>query len=246
MTKIIEIAAMILGGLSLLAVSFVGFTVVSGSPLHEMAVIGKYFASEETEDDSAAPANSEPEEPEKPKTNTEVVETSLGSMGAWSLPSPFTQNELQSLTDELKTKLQRLDLLEAELQQREQQVEEDREVIAERFAALEDMRKDLEAFKAELSLREQEVLRDESAAQEQETARWQDVANVVAALEDDAAGRRLMSFPPEDAASILLAMDAERAAELLNLLDGDSWKDYVEAYTDARAKARMAGTLPPG
>ena len=241
MSKIIEIVAMLLGGLSLLAVSFVGFSVLSGAPLQDVAVIGGMFATEDEDGaksngSDAAPAT--PPEPEK-RSNTEVVEASIGSMGAWSLPSPFTQTELKSLADEMKGKLRRLDLREAELDQREKEVLADQELIAERFESLETMRKELEAFKAELTLREQEVLRDESAAQEEETARWGDVARVIAALEDEAAGLRLASFPPDDAASILVAMDPERAAELLNQLEGDRWKDYVEAYTEKRVKARL-------
>lgn len=238
MTKLIETAAMVLGGLSLFAVSFVAFTVVSGGPLEDVAVIGKFFASSEEDSDSDEPAPTTETPQEKPKTNTEVVEASLGSIGVWSLPSPFTQTELRTLTDELKGKLQQLDLREADLERREKDLASDQEIVTERFTSLETMRKDLEAFKAELMLREQEVIRDEGAAEERENARWADVARVIAGLEDEVAGRRLISFPAEEAATILLAMEPERAAELLNQLEGDDWKSYVEAYTDARAKVR--------
>jgi len=233
MTKLIETAAMALGGLSLLAVSFVAFTVFSGTPLDEVAVLSKLLHGQ----DAATEPPTEPVEvaPSKPRSNTDVVETTLGSLGAWTLPSPFTENELQTLTDELKTKLQRLDLRQADQDRREEELDADRKTVAERFDSLESMQKDLEAFKAELKLREQEVLRDEAAASERATARWTDVGRVIAALEDEAAGRRLSSFPPEDAARILLSMEPTRAAEILNQLEGDSWKDYVEAYTDLRA-----------
>lgn len=235
MTKLIETAAMVLGGLSLFAVSFVAFTVVSGVPLDDVAILGKLLP----EPEEHAPAPEEPTKtPERQRSNTAVVEASIGSIGAWSLPSPFTQSELRELAEELKAKLREIDLREAELDQRQKDVDAQLEVVAERFRALEEMRSDLEAFKAELLLREQEVLRDEAAAHERESARWGDVALVVAGLEDDEAGKRLTSFPPEDAARILLAMQPERAAELLNQLEGDDWKAYVEAYTEARARLR--------
>lgn len=237
MTKIIETAAMALGGLSLFAVSFVGFSVFSGRPLRDVALIGGLLPP--ADEAEATPPAGGPQSSEPPaqdaRTERQVVEASLGTLGAWSLPSPFTPNELRTLTEELKARLARLDLRQAELERASAELEADREVIAERFGALEEMRKDLEAFKAELILREQEVLRDEGAARERENERWTSVARVLSGLEDEAAGRRLASFTPEEGAQILLGMEETRAAELLNQLEGKLWKDFVGAYTEARA-----------
>lgn len=238
MTKIIETTAMVLGGLSLFAVSFVGFSVFSGRPLREMALVGSLLPPEDEAESTAIAGGQEPVEsaPREARTERQVVEASLGALSAWSLPSPFTPNELRTLSEELKAKLARLDLREAELERTAAELEADRDVIAERYEALEEMRKDLEAFKAELILREQEVRRDEGAAEERENERWTSVARVLSGLEDELAGRRLASFTPEEGAQILLGMDDTRATELLNQLEGKLWKDFVGAYTEAQAK----------
>lgn len=236
MTKLIEAAAMLLGGLSLFAVSFVGFSVVSGTPLRDVAVVGKLLDHEPLEEAPAGAAALETL-PASRRTERQVIESSLGTLGTWSLPAPFTQEELRALADELQARLKTLDVRETQLDQRERDLESRDGEIAERYSTLEDMRKDLEAFKAELILREQEVRRDEGAREERESARWSGVARVIAGLEDEAAGRRLAAYGPEEAASILLAMDEARATEVLNQLEGERWKAFVNAYTEARARA---------
>ena len=40
-----------------------------------------------------------------------------------------------------------------------------------------------------------------------------------------------MQYTPEEAAEILTNVGDERAAQLLNALPAESWKDYVDAYS---------------
>lgn len=238
MSKLIEIAAMVLGGLSLFAVSFVAFTMVSGTDMRRVAVIGSLLPEVAVDGDGEPVAEPETHAlpPMPQRTNEQVVEASLGVLGTWNLPSPYTQNELQALADELKMRRSRLELRANDLDVREQDLEAEQELIAEQHRTLEAMKAELEAFQAELALREQELRNEERAVADAHTERWKGVARVIAGLETDAAATRLKAFEPVEAARILTQMDDERAATLLNELDGKLWKDYVDAYTDLLAE----------
>jgi len=239
MSKLIEIAAMVLGGLSLFAVSFVAFTTFSGTELGDVAVIGRFFEHDDDADDaSEAPSETPPEAPER--TNAQVVEASLGVLGTWHLPAPYSSNELQALADELKMRRSRLELRRNDLDVREEALEAEKELIAERHRTLEAMQEELESFQSELVLREQEVRREERAVEETRTQRWKGIARVIAGLETPVASERLKTFEPVEAARILGQMDEERATTLLNELDGAIWKDYVDAYTDRLAELDSA------
>jgi len=232
MNRLIELAAMLLGGLSLFAVAFVGFTVVSGTPMSEVPMVGSFFEPPQLE---TAPDDGEEEKERQERlaerTDKEVIQASMGVLDVWSLPSPYTRTELQTLTDELKARMHRLDLQETELAEREARVQEQLDVVAERFETIESLRAQLDSYRDELELRAQEVERVESDADARREARWQRVAGVIANLDDEVAGARLSSYSPEDAAMILTAMDDGRAADLLNQLQGERWKEYVDAYT---------------
>jgi len=231
MSKVIEIAAMTLGGLSLFAVCFLGFAVLSGTPLHQVAGIGRLFEP---------PPSLTPEFPEEsadtgtrpsPRPEDEVISSSIGVMGTWNLPSPYTQDELRSLTDELKGKLTVLELREQHLDDRELRLDDEASSIAERFESMERLRADLETFQRELELRELEVIRDETTTRDQATAQWRDIAVILADLKEEVAGQRLVEYPPEQAAAILRAMTPADASTVLNAIDPGRWKEYVDAYT---------------
>ncbi len=138
MSKIIEIIAMALGGLSLFAVCFLAFATMSGTPLSNMSGIGSFFDAPEDDDRPHEPREGARRPPETdPRPTTQIVASSMGALGAWSLPSPYTQAELKSLTDELKGKLHQLEARAAELDDRERRSEERSQLLAERFEALE-------------------------------------------------------------------------------------------------------------
>jgi len=234
MSKVIEIAAVTLGGLSLFAVCFLGFAVLSGTPLHQVALVGHLFEPPELGMPLTTEGPRETQERSEPRPENDVISSSLGVMGTWNLPSPYTQDELRGLTDELKGKLTVLEMREQHLDEREQQLQEEADTIAERFESLERLRADLEAFQRELELRELEVIRDEKTTRDQATAQWRDVALILVDLDEDVAGQRLVEYPPEQAAAILRAMTPDQASTVLNAVDPARWKDYVDAYTKLR------------
>src|SRR5262245_22730687 len=210
MNRLIEIAAMVLGGVSLFAVCFVGFLTMSGKPLHEVAVIGRFFPApagpeagsgggDQPPGDAGA-AQAPPSERPKDLTDPQVLDANLGILGAWTLPSPYSASELRTLQDQLKTRLRGLDEREAAVAAREHQVQEQVDALQEREQNLEHLRASLESYEAGLSEREQSLQLKEGAAEQRQQAKWAEVARVLAGLPDEDAGKRLLEYTPEDAA----------------------------------------------
>jgi flagellar motility protein MotE (MotC chaperone) len=245
MNRILEIVAMAVGGLSLFLVCFVGFASLSGKDVSRVAVIGKLFpapaehGAEGQADESAK--NGESEEAE-PLSDTAVIEASLGVLSAWTLPSPYSTSELRVLSGELKEKRAELEERELALARRERSVHEDEVELEERLRTLEELRQHLETLQAELGTRELEVRRQEDSARAGQESRWTEVAHVIGAIEDPAAAaKRLLEYPSPDAAKILRALgDEGRAGEILNAVQGERWKELVDAYTAEKARAGTA------
>ncbi len=250
MNRLIEIGAMAVGGLSLFLVCFVGFVSLSGRDVRQVAVIGKLFPAPPEGAPHGEPAAGEEhaessEEKGKNLSDAAVLEASLGVLSAWTLPSPYSSSELRVLSEEIKKKREELEQRELALGRRERAVVEDEGELAERLKTLEELRLHLESLQAELGERETAVTRLEDAAQTSKDARWSEVAGVIGALEEPAAAaKKLMEFPPEEAAKVLRALgDDTRAGEILNQVPGADWKAYVDAYTTekARASTKTAG-----
>jgi hypothetical protein len=238
MTKFIEVLAMVLGGSSLFAVCFLGFSVMSGRPIGQVPFFGNLAQSTvhvaPVTTDPAAPRSPDKTPTVEPRTSNQVVHAGIGVMGAWNLPSPYSQIELRALADELKLKLTQLDAREAAAAERERQNEERTRELANQFEALERLRNGFESLEHELDLREQEVVRDEETADQRATLKWQEMGKVFADLDAEVAATRLISYEPTDAARILLGMDETTATSILNAIP-DRWKEYLDAYTEIAA-----------
>ncbi len=227
--------------------------VVPSAPLSErwwttIAVIGKLFPAP-PEQDGAAHAEGTPGEEqagaethgehEKGLSDAAVIEASLGVLSAWTLPSPYSSSELRVLSEEIKKKHAELEERELSLGRRERAVVEDEGEQKERLKSLEELRAHLESLQAELSERETSVTRLEDSAQASKDSRWSEVAGVIGAIEEPAAAaKKLQEYPPGEAAKVLRALgDDTRAGEILNQVQGKQWKEYLEAYTQEKARA---------
>lgn len=252
MNKIIEIIAMAVGGISLFLVAFVGFASMSGRDVSKVAVIGKLFPSPAADEGGHGEGTGEAgaghegeagtgeEQGEKESlTDAAVLEASLGVLSAWTLPSPYSTSELRVLSEEIKKKHAELEERELALGRRERAVTEDEHELEERLKTLDELRTHLEALQRELADKEQELQRQESSLESGKDARWSQVAQVIAGIEEPAAAaKKLQEFPPEDAAKVLRALgDDTRASEILNQVDAKLWKSYVDAYTFEKARA---------
>jgi hypothetical protein len=240
MNKLLELAAILLGGTSFFAVCFVGFSAISGTPLNEVPLVRSLVDSPEPGEDEAheAPTSEESGRHDAPPREPEIAEPSpreeLALLATWSLPSPYSAEELGALSDQLKAQRLELDQREAQLALRESGLQEREEQLASESSTLTRMRKELEDYELELATREFEVRRLEQEAEEHRQEGFAQVGGVLSALETPQAGERLGKYTPEEAAQILRGIDEERAIEILNELQGDRWKAYVDAYSKAR------------
>ena len=246
MNKAIEVGAMILGSASLLLVSFLGFAVMSGVPLHEVAVIGSLFEAPENPEGamdptpppttSVQPGAEGPASASRPNDDP-AVRGSLGLMAAYSQPSPYTQAELQELVDELKGQRARLEARELDLDDRERRLEEMEAGYESRIAALQELQGTLDAFQAELIRREVEIKAGEDAIDLANERATLELANVLEGFAVDKRVSLLTQYTPDEAAQIFVAMTEDTRqktfAELGNKLPAEQAKDYVEAYSKA-------------
>lgn len=237
MNKIIEILAIALGGLSLFAVCFLGFAVMSGQSMENVPVIGELLADEEQGDGDPNQA-SKPSKPSMDKSDTEIVESTVSVLQHWSMPSPFSASELNDLAEEMKARSARLDQWEQELDAAEAAVAEEKQTLSERRESLEALQQRLEEYERELSLRAQEVERSEDDAAQRLSRKWSVIASVIenGELEGQRAVEAMAEYEPEEAAQILRHLDAARASVILGAMQKHEglkkpWTEYMEAYS---------------
>ena len=225
MRRILRIAGLAAAGLSLFGLSFIGFSLASGAPRHEIALIGWLFDPPPDPEEGE-----EPPAPEEAPSDLEVLESRMGALATYSLEPPFTEGELQRMVDEIKGRQLELQRWEEELVEREGRSQERQETVDEQFESLAEMRLRLEEFELELDLREREVERGEAARAEREEAAFLKTAELFKEGDAEELSKRLLEFPSDEAAKILQALGKERARELLAALPDSSWKEYADAY----------------
>jgi len=236
MNRVIEIVAMVLGGLSIFAVCFLGFSSLSGVPLSEIPGVGGLFPEPQGPPPAREPSRTPPRR--ESKSDLQLIQSGLGSLSAWSLPAPYTAEELRSLVGELKAKLLVLDRREGELDEREQNLELELETLGERFTALEQLRSELEHYEAELDLREEELEAKERVRDERTRAKLQNMARVLSNLEPTEAAGKIVRYAPEDAAEILRAMEDPKASAILTAIPDESFSEFLEAYSETSPAPR--------
>jgi flagellar motility protein MotE (MotC chaperone) len=262
MTPPVKYALLGLGGLLLLGGSFVTFAALSGTPLHEVAVLKRFVKAPTTSDDKGSTKGetrkndrerdaAEDERGSKPlasgtkgegdaqrppahasptASERRAIDASVGVLGTFMLPSPFSADELSELQKALhetnadaKRRLERIATRERELAEWEHALEV-------RNGELQEMRALLEKKELELSLREDEVKRDEHAKSAREQQSWSELSKFFSEGDPEELAKKLVLFEPKDAVRILRALDDERASLLVNALPPDKYHSYLQAY----------------
>lgn len=232
MNKSIEILVMSLGGFSLFIVALLGFAAMSGAPMSKVPVVGKFFQADKHEpQEENTPVSEDPESPVY--SESQVVEANVGMLSAYALQPPFTAEALGALASDLKAAKLAFEERLVVVDQREEELDVREELLTEQFLTLEEMRAELDRYEAKLSMQASEVERDLVAKDSEASAQWREVSRLFALGDAEEMTARLQQFGPDEAAQILANLDQERAAELLNALTEDVWKDYVDAYSKA-------------
>lgn len=252
MKPAVKFAILGAGGLVLLAGSFVTFAALSGTPLHEVAILKNFVKTPEKPDAGSkteepaheegakeehatetAHATKEGEHGTKPaptKSESRAIEANIGVLGAFLLPAPFSTNELADLqkslrgaNEDARQRLERIELRERELGEWEHALEQ-------RNDELQGMRQLLEKRELELSMREAEVQRDEKAKNSREQQSWNELAKFFSEGDPEDLAKKLVLFEPKEAVRILRSLDDERASALVNALPPDKYHTYLQAY----------------
>lgn len=266
MKPAVKYALMGVGALVLLSGSFVTFAALSGVPLHEVAILKNFVAAPEkpenpgdssktakkdehddakdehgSSEPSPSTAKHEPSsgrdtKPTPTRSESRALDANAGVLGAFLLPSPFSSNELSDLqkslrgaNEDAKQRLERIELRERELAEWEHALEQ-------RNDELQELRKMLEKRELELTMREDEVKRDEKAKDSREQQSWAELAKFFSEGDPEELAKKLVLFEPKEAVRILRSLDDERASALVNALPPDKYHAYLQAYRDNASK----------
>lgn len=230
MNQIVKKAGFGLGGLTLFGFAFVTFTALSGVPLHKAAVIGNFVPAPEEEEVEAD--SEESADPADLLTEPEVVENGSTVVRSFLFPAPYDAEGMATLQDELKGKIRDYGRRSQELRTRESELAQREADLEERYAELQKLRTALQEFELELSLKSEEVDRDDDARQRRERESWTRIAQFFEEGDVDEQIEKLLTYEPEDASRILTSLSLERARLLMDALPVDRYQDYVRAYRD--------------
>jgi len=252
MKPIVKYALVAAGAVVLSFGSFVTFAALSGAPLHEVAVL-KHFVT-------APPDGSEPgHEADKTvdplsqipapihegghdatqaggkgpsKFEARAIEANVGVLSAFMLPSPLSANELSDLQRSLRETNQDARQRLERIAHRERELEEWEHALGERREELAELRRLLERKELDISLREDELKRDEDSKNARDQQSWAELAKFFSEGDPEELAHKLVLFEPKEAVRILRALDDERAGALVNALPADKYHAYLQAYRE--------------
>jgi len=234
MNNIAKYLAYGLGAFSLCLGSFLTFAILSGTPLHEMAIVGGMFpeprAITGTGEGIADPLEDLATD-SRPRAT--VLDQASIPLQAFVLQSPFTTERLESLQTELKSAIHSNEQLALELGETKAELDRQRQHIEDRWNELDLFRDKLVERDLELQSLSDELERDVAAQSEKERAQWVKAAKLFEKGKTKDLARNLTLYPPTDAAKILSALEGERAAEILAAVPPDRYLEYAEAFRKA-------------
>jgi flagellar motility protein MotE (MotC chaperone) len=248
MNNAAKYALLAVGGLVITFGSFVTFAALSGAPLHEVALIKKFIqapeeaGSEHRTSAAVDPAHASPQAVEAPgggrasaehaerQPSARAIEASMGALGAFVIPAPYSSEEFSDLQKELREGQKSLRERMARIEARERSLDEWEQSLQQRFDELNEMREQLVQREIEMGLRESEAKRDLESSKATEQQSWKDLAKFFEEGDLADLSAKLAGFQPEEAARILHALPDERASELVNALPAEKYHAYLAAY----------------
>jgi hypothetical protein len=232
--KIIEHIAMGVGGLSLFMVSFLVFALAAGVPANEVAIVGGLFPAPAP----SAPATGGPGlEAATPdvveKDMDDIMISTLDRLPVYTHQSPYSDDELSKVVEELKRVKMNYEDGIVDLEQREEDIAKRSTNLDEKARILDDLMETLDRQKSELLFLQEELDRDIVVKDEIDEARWKVQSEAFADTEKiPELSARLMIYSAEEAAHILSYLEAEQRTSLLNAIEDDNtFKEYNNAYS---------------
>jgi len=236
MNTVLKYLTYAISGISILTVSFLGFAVMSGTPMNEMAGIGKFFPQPEEAEEVA-----DKEQPDlehelagDDRSAEQMLDESTSPLQAFMLPSGFSATELEELEKALQTRMAELDQRERALDEREEELLETDRHYQDLYGRLEGLRNSVLEEEAEVSAQKEEAARDRLAAEEREALSYKKMAGIFQEGKASDSARLLIDvYDPTEAARILGALEEERAGQILaaiHSLAPERSKAYHQAF----------------
>ena len=244
MNQIPKILAYGLGGLMLLVGSFATYSILSGTPPSELKAVGGLFpegvSAEEVERPEDPDPDAETERESDTRSPRQVLEESATPLQLFTLPNPFSAEELKMLERRLQTKLQELEERERALDARADELDQERDHIADLYREFTDLRTALLNQEAENQAVNAENERDRRVLDERKLASYRQMAPLFADTKTDEAARLLIStYRPDEAALVLIELEEDRISELMGSIQKlypDDVRAYLLALQDERAR----------
>lgn len=235
MNNALKYAAFTSGGLVLFLASFLAFSALSGTPPHELGLLGGMFPEPRVvEVPPEVPPSDLVEEIERDtRPVAEVIESSASPLRAFLLESPFSAEELDMLQRQVKRSHEAANERARALDEREEELDSRERQLEERWEELVRIRTTLIEHDLELQQREEELVRDERNQKDSERASWASMAKMFENGKVKELVKNLLLFTPENAAQILRGLPEDRASELINGIPRDQYLEYAEAYRKA-------------
>lgn len=245
MNQLLKLMAYGIAGVALLIGSFVTFSVLTGTPMHEMKAVGGMFPENVTaeevpgEDPNALP-EPEQERDQDARSPRQVYESSSTPLSAFALQDPFSADELRKLEKRLQTKLDDLEIRSRALDERERDLVEERQHVKDMYVELVDLRTALLEQNAETEAAGEEVNRDSKVLDQRQQQIYREMASLFEDTDAPDSARMLTDlYGPEEAAQILVQLDGERVRELVTAIHAqkpDEALGYVSALKEARTQ----------
>jgi len=242
MNQIPKILAYGLGGLMLLVGSFATFSILSGTPPSELKAVGGLFPESVEAEEVERPDDPEAEVERESDTRSprQVLEEAATPLQLFTLPNPFSAEELKSLERRLQTKYQELEERERLLDAYSSELDQEREHIADLYREFTDLKTALMEQEAENDAVGAENVRDRRVFEEKRLASYAKMAPLFADTKADEAARLLVStYPPDEAALVLIELEEGRISELIGSiakLFPDDGPTYMRALQDERER----------
>ena len=234
MNQLLKYLAYSIGAFVLFTGSFLGFAAFSGTPMHELALVGRFFPEEKSLVDEPESEDPLVQVEQDARPAEQVIQEAALPLHAFLLDDAISAPELARLQSELKTLIRSNETRAAALDEREKDLDLRARHYEDRWAEMEAIRTNLMRSEIELEERRGEVARDEAAQAARENASWKSLAAIFAEGKAKSLTPRLIQYEPLNAAKILRALPEARAAELLQEVPPDRYVEYTEAYRKAQ------------
>lgn len=238
-------AAYAIGATALVIGSFVTISALAGTPANEMKAVGGLFPESVTAENEGA-GNADGETPEEERESDirsprQVFESATTPLGAFALQDPFSAEELRELERQLQVKIDELARRHRALEEREREVEADRQHYLDQFAQFERLRTALLEQRDENDANAEELDRAAAALDEEQAEIDRGLAKFFEETKArDAASMLTKTYSPDKAAGILVHLDVDRQREIMSAIyqilpdEGEQYMKAVEKRMQRR------------